>query len=641
MNNIMSSEVRRRKNRHSSTPLNAMSSSSEATLLTTSTKRPRSSFTNTIEDEKNQCTQSEDKSLKRKYDEYAWFVVFLFAATYFVITRKGGGIHQSRGGFLSSFSKPYLISASSVSVAFPGADSSGGSNHEEMMRSIFYMAKTQKESSSPTSLALAHNHQLEVVLSSPLDLYCTLDTDKCSNINNNQQCKKKQKDNEQLIPFFSHLASTTWVHDEDLGRGYLLLADCGRSGRIWRWEVGGGPITIGRSLHMERSGCRSGFWVDQKVDNSIMMMNGSSCPKNIFSDSLSSSSSCSENVSGMSPPLLGSPSIAVELTRDAERSSVGKNIVLAEWGERRIVRIEGETGARTPLVVLVPPPKRLDKDVKEEEEGKESNESEEVSEWVRVQRPNHLLYTPFGDLLFSDNRNDVGGIVYRLKEAVHVQPISAEQSRDAHSWESVTMEDQDGQDNIDILFQSKGAIEGLALGPDYSMLYILVSTSSGKQVYLLSLDSVDDENDGSGVIFGDELNGVERASVFYSITSGECHNDNIVDDGNEYPSVGSKLSLDEKGTLYVITCSSSVTLLSTEQRIVIGTLSSKVADFFTSVGFGEDGFLYITSPNKLLRVKTRVGGMTLPTNLVVPQPSKATKKADQDKQRRQKREKTM
>jgi len=291
--------------------------------------------------------------------------------------------------------------------------------------------------------------------------------------------------------------------------------------------------------------------------------------------------------------------------------------------------------------VLVPPPKRLDKDVKEEEEGKESNESEEVSEWVRVQRPNHLLYTPFGDLLFSDNRNDVGGIVYRLKEAVHVQPISAEQSRDAHSWESVTMEDQDGQDNIDILFQSKGAIEGLALGPDYSMLYILVSTSSGKKVYLLSLDSVDDESDGSGVIFGDELNEVERASVFYSITSGECHNDNIVDDGNEYPSVGSKLSLDEKGTLYVITCSSSVTLLSTEQRSVIGTLSSKVADFFTSVGFGEDGFLYITSPNKLLRVKTRVGGMTLPTNLVVPQPSKATKKADQDKQRRQKREKTM
>lgn len=620
---MSSGEIRRRKNnttaRHTAASSNSMSS--EATPLT-QTKRPHPSNTNST-DETNP-TQSGKKSLEREYDEYAWFAVFLLAASYFVITRRGGGIHHSRGGLLSSFSKPYQISASSVSVM---------GNHEEMVRSIFYVAKNQKGSTGSSSLALAHNHQLEVVLSSPPDLYCTNETTgKCIE----EQCKKRNN-NEQSIPFLSHLISTTWVHDEDLGRGYLLLADGGRSGRIWRWEVGGGPITIGRSLHMERSGCRSGFWVSGD-DGSIT--NGT-CPENIFSGLVSS---CSKTASGQqqSPPLLGSASLAVELTRDAERSSVGKNIAVAEWGERRIVRVEGETGARTPLVVLVPPPKHHDKlEVENEGQDKEADESEEVSvsEWVRVQRPNHLTYTPFGDLLFSDNRNDVG-IVYRLKEAVHVQPISAEQSRDAHGWERTTGEDQADQDSIDILFQTDAAIEGLALGSDYSMLYILVANHAGKTVYRLSLDSDDDEDDGSGDATRNEPKEDERKmpSVFYSMSFGDCDKDHLVYNGNAHSSVGSKLSVDAKGTLYLITCPSTVTLLSKEQGSVVGTLASQGSESFTSIGFGEDGYLYITSPHELRRVKTRIGGMALPTNLVVPRPSKSPTKAGGDAQRRQQRD---
>ena len=609
--------------------------SSEATPLTR-TKRPtHPSTTNTTTDEPNPTQQSGKKSLKREYHEYAWFAVFLLAASYFVITRRGGGIHHTRDGLLSSFSKPYPISASSVSVVI-------GNHNEEMMRSIFYIAKNQKDGSS--SLSLTHNHQLEVVLSSPPDLYCTTETtddNKCNTNNNQEQCKKQNSNNEQSIPFLSHLISTTWVHDEDLGRGYLLLADGGRSGRIWRWEVGGGPITIGRSLHMERSGCRSGFWVDGG-DDSMMMMNGT-CPQNIFSNSVSS---CSETASGqqLSPPLLGSASLAVELTRDAERSSIGKNIVVAEWGEKRIVRVEGETGARTPLVVLVPPPKHHDRAEKMEDEGqedeKEANESEKVSKWVRVQLPNHLTFTPFGDLLFSDNRNGVG-IVYRLKEAVHVQPISVEQSRDAHAWERTIMETQADQENIDILFQTDAAIEGLALGSDYSVLYILVATPAGKTVYQLSLDSDDDEDDSSRDATSDEPKDGETAiaSVFYSMSFGDCDKDHLVYSGNAYASAGSKLSVDTKGTLYVITCSSTVALLSKEKGSVVGTLTSQGSESFTSIGFGEDGYLYITSPHELRRVKTRIGGMALPTNLVVPQPSRLPYKAGGDAQRRQKRDK--
>ncbi len=43
---------------------------------------------------------------------------------------------------------------------------------------------------------------------------------------------------------------------------HRCLSDIWQFNRIWRWEVGGGPITIGRSLHIERNGCRSGLWVD-------------------------------------------------------------------------------------------------------------------------------------------------------------------------------------------------------------------------------------------------------------------------------------------------------------------------------------------------------------------------------------------
>ena len=608
-----SGEIRRRKNvagRQHSSPSDSMRS--ETTPLTQHIRS--GSSTNAAAAAGSDSTTSDGNNFRKnseEYDEYAWFAVFLLAAAYFVITRRGGGIHHSRGGLLTSFSEPYEISASSVSVS-PGRNEN--SNHEEIMRSIFYIAKTQKGGSS-SSLTLAHNHQLEVVLSSPPDL---------------QECHKTHSNsNEQAIPFLSHLASTTWVHDEDLGRGYLLLSDAGRSGRIWRWEVGGGPITIGRSLHMERSGCRSGLWVNNNDDGKTNMMsnNQTSCPENIFTDSVIVESSCTTTTAaGVSPPLLGSPSLAVELTRDAERASIGKNIAVAEWGEKRIIRVEGESGARTPLVVLVPPPKNHDKALeKEEEQLEDTKQFEQVSsEWVRIQRPNHLAYTPFGDLLFSDNRDNGVGIVYRLKDAVHAQPISAGQSRVAHGWTKTTMEDQDGmQDNIDILFQINGTIDGLALGLDYSVLYILVATPSGKAVYQLSLDSdEDDEDDGSGGTTGEALK--EGVSVFYKMASENCGNDRTVEAKGANLSVGSKLSVDAKGTLYVITCPSSVTLISIEkgQGVAIGSLSSQGSSDFTSVGFGEDGFLYITSSHQLLRVKNRIGGMTLPTNLVVPPPSK-------------------
>merc|ERR1712238_147164 len=111
-------------------------------------------------------------------------------------------------------------------------------------------------------------------------------------------------------------------------------------------------------------------------------------------------------------------------------------------------------------------------------------------------------------------------------------------------------------------------------------------------------------------------------AVFHETTSADCEEKDVENDHSS--SIGSKLALDEKGTLYLIACPSSVTLLNTTEGHTVGSLavnnvrysdnsSSTAAVVFTSISFGEDGYLYITSLTALMRVKSRVGGMALPT----------------------------
>lgn len=639
----MASEVRRRKNaqKPASTTSSSFNDDNGSGVPSEEKKRPRQGAS---------IKHTSSIIINSKYDEYAWFIVFLTALTYFIITRGG---NSNRGGLLSKFSKPYDVVASSVSVG-----TNNKQENEKLLRSIFYVANTQRQDDDDEQiLTLEHNRRLEVILSSPPDIIESIHgDDEC--IGSNDKDNNGSDSKQQPVPYLSHLSSTTWVHDEELGRGYLLLADVGRSGRIWRWEVGGGPITIGRSLHMERSGCRSGLWVDYEGSGKVDGTNATLCPENLFGKSSCPSTSTTTN---HHPPLLGSASLAVELTRNADRASAGQHIIVAEWGERRIVRVEGESGARTPLVTLVP------------YQSSNGEEEHEQSQWRRVYRPNHLMYTPFGDLLFSDNfvsdtmhlNNDNSstmsnhhvGIVYRRKEAVHIPGIAVEQSRDAHGWKSTTGEEDDvGDDNIDILFQTTGVIEGMALGLDYSTLFILVTSQTNghsggtKTVYKLSISAEDDDDEDNDE---DNVEGDENyATILYQMTSADCK-DNAGDTRHDdmYSSSGSKLAVDEKGTLYLIACPSSLTLLSQEDGSVVGTLSldhlqKTQTTTYTSVSFGEDGYLYITSPNELMRVKSRVGGMSLPTDMVVPPPLKQIeigKESEEDqgssKPRRDKRDK--
>ena len=187
-------------------------------------------------------------------------------------------------------------------------------------------------------------------------------------------------DNEPVFRVFSshetsNLVASTWRYDSELGRGYLLLSDAADDGRVWRWEVGGGPIVLGKTLHLDKAGCRNG--------------------------------PCTEGTGGLTIDFKGH-----------ERPTEGR-LVLAECGEARIVRME-DTGARTPLVLGVP------------------NLCDETS-LQRTQNARSMLMTPFGDLVFVEDYPACGKAALLVQRgAIHIPPLaSLKESFQAHNWTSI------------------------------------------------------------------------------------------------------------------------------------------------------------------------------------------------------------
>jgi hypothetical protein len=176
---------------------------------------------------------------------------------------------------------------------------------------------------------------------------------------------------------FQKLVATAWKHDEELGRGYLLLSTSHQYGKIWQWETGGGPIPIGKTLSMVNSGCRSEFHQNCSLPDS------------------------------------GSGGIIVDSLHEPPR------LIVAEWGEGRISRLE-ENGARTPLIIQL---------------------TSASGEEDRLYRPFQLLMTPFGDLLGLDSTMEGGDILWQLPQAHKIPGLeSLGVSRKAHSWKELPAE---------------------------------------------------------------------------------------------------------------------------------------------------------------------------------------------------------
>jgi hypothetical protein len=177
------------------------------------------------------------------------------------------------------------------------------------------------------------------------------------------------------------IVATTWKEDKELGRGYLLLSSGTKKGKIFQWETGGGPIAIGRTLHLNDAGCRS----------------------NLFRP-------CDDEH-------VGSGGIAVDMT-DLEKP----RLMVAEYGEGRVIRLE-ENGARTPLVIQT------------------TTDNKGRS---RLCEPFRLLMTPHRDLMIMDDVSrcslEPSG-EFQLWKVPKVTDIpglaSLAVSRKAHAWTKI------------------------------------------------------------------------------------------------------------------------------------------------------------------------------------------------------------
>ena len=69
------------------------------------------------------------------------------------------------------------------------------------------------------------------------------------------------------------LTHTAWHLDAETGRGAILVTTGDRHGRVWRWETGGGPIPIGRTLVLDAAGCRTSACVDNNINNKLLIIN--------------------------------------------------------------------------------------------------------------------------------------------------------------------------------------------------------------------------------------------------------------------------------------------------------------------------------------------------------------------------------
>jgi hypothetical protein len=471
---------------------------------------------------------------------------------------------------------------------------------------------------------------------------------------------------------FSSLVDAVWRHDSELGRGYLLMSDatvCSRndsSGRVWRWEVGGGPLTIGRTLHLDQAGCRSPTPV-----------HGASC--------------CSNSRE------MGSGGLAIDFHHGAATGSSNIQeglLTVAEYGEGRIIRLEAN-GARTPLVISVPTAVM-------------SNSTESR----RLEQATKLLYTPFGDLFFIERyeaancREDLHGgptdtcsiheslgamqerrqmyQLYRLPYATSIPALpSLHVSRRAHAWESVLasatvegLESGEQESNLSpfqkfpyqlpqpvSLFDPNDAHRNVALGdlalaPDWTNLYLTavvqpwldINTTVSNDTmdgmasivlmrYRLPTEEMDDDEEEI------RTESIPRtAEVVYALSSEDVGMSDFAGllasgpgflavgkSGVVYWAIGGIVLLIDFGNDHNHDTGTSkgkkqtATLLG---RMPLPGLSGIGDAAVTSIALGGDGYLYVTSHRALLRLRVRDRPAGFPTNMVIKPPNGPHKQKD-------------
>jgi len=582
------------------------------------------------------------------FSEHTWFFIFLPSLLYYIFSCSNTTLYYSELNAAANADKSSILSSLKLSQSYRIIASNIHLAGEVTISEIEPLLRIQTRHLDKKNPSEQQQDGMEWPLVYPLE--AVLQSDNNKNMH--------------------HFFSTTWAHDEELGRGYLLVSDAMNSGTVWRWEVGGGPITIGRSISLKDSGCRSNLWAD--------------CPVRKPSGELATTTTYT---------LLGSTGITMQSQKDSDNFYTG-NLIVIEKGERRIVRMEVD-GARTPLVLQVP---TLFTSILPSSD-KTTTCSNKIRETTRLRDPGLLLYTPFGDLIFTDRhimtmttcskkeeencksnteRKRIVTGVYRMKEAVNSPPIPFKGSREAHAW-TVTMEkteEVEGEDEsqqeeykpltssspIEILYNyNLEHVSGLAMGNDLTSIFIAGRMISGdygdviKNKYLivkapLDVDDDDDDDDNDvddEICSANQLKSQEeevikepvpglldtKSTIFFDMTDFFTTSLSPNNNSNKHNiDVGPAVAVDKSGNVYatypggIAIIDSMGELLATipfEINLTASANNAKdgvVGDIVVpnSITFGRDGYLYVTSSDALMRLRVKSLPYDMPTNLIVP-----------------------
>lgn len=464
-----------------------------------------------------------------------WLAIFLPAFTYFLATR----LHRAGFWLLSGSSALGEVAAATISIS--------DANSCRELATIFHLSGSCDESSTARD---------DLYRTSTVTLKHALNTVQDTGLVN--------------------VISTVWRHDSELGRGYLLISQAAGDGRIWRWEVGGGPIAIGKTLHLEQSGCRSEHYTP--------------CPSE--ADTITTATATDNH-----DLATGSGGIAIDF-HNQDHFQQGA-LVVAEWGEGRIVRLE-ENGARTPILLQVP-------NVCDAQSFSNNNAITGSSSSRHLEAPLALLYTPFGDLLVLDHYAECNqAALIQLRHAVHIKALdSLGVSRKAHAWK-----EPQHAFKPEILFAGVEQLGSMALTHTWTSIYVTAKRDGSIVLLEMPLTSENDEED----VDDDNDNEDEDASNEKSKLLVEPKLVMNLSQNLPYVQEPGKIAVDRKGRLFWAV-SDNLLVIDPDRGAILGKLTLP-ADA-TSLTLGENGFLYITTSNTLLRVRVREGPVKAPTNMVV------------------------
>lgn len=538
-----------------------------------------------------------------------WLIAFFPAFAYYASTRM---FYQSGLFGAVELGTPMFDTIRCLDIVDDNEDtlhekkiSNGGSISEKsaccnVLQEIVYLSSCHNKDASRNTFLLKYSMM-------------NVDSVKSNVVNENVRGR-----NSYLLP--SKIIDMEWVHDPAIGRGYLLYSV---ENRIWRWEKGGGPVAIGRTLHLDNAGCRSNLY--QKCYNRTSI-----------------TSRIGNNM------MVGA--IAIQKERIMDSKPV---LSISEWGEGRIVRLESESGARTPLIIEVPD---VCSNQYKNREQNDTNDSIMSPSMINRRKrlsynPERMIYTRNGDLLVvipcaSNDGNDIssGASIVKLARATSIQPLrTLQMSRLAHSWSS--MPDLRLNTSVDtsfpeVWFQSESiqAINGIVSGLNHDSVVLSVKYTNGTIAIIelpleeiLSPDETDDDNmeDSTSHQERKRLDSFPAINFLFNLTKllSFTSPDSSVD---EFPSyeIGD-LVVAQSGTVFVALSYLNGPFIRSKILILkdnVGKRSSVVMSFIdlqnyedfecmsriiSALELGTDGYLYVAvstpalSRSDIYRLKTK------------------------------------